>query len=160
MIRIVSLFVSIFFTAILCEAQTPKPVVKKTTKKTIEKKEETTPKVEGAGISFEKETLDYGTIPHNSNGVREFKFTNNGNKALLIKSANSSCGCTVPSFPKDSIQPGEKGVISVKYDTKRAGPFNKMITVTSNAKQGTKKLIIKGNISPAIPKKKNTSAKR
>ena len=29
-------------------------------------------------ISFENETLDYGTIEYNSNGEREFKFKNTG----------------------------------------------------------------------------------
>ncbi len=109
--------------------------------------------IEGAGILFKSDVIDYGKIPHKSKGEREFTFTNNGNKALVIKNATSTCGCTVPTFPKDSIPPGEKGVIIVKYDTSRAGPFSKTVTVTSNAVQGsTKVLLIKGDVT-APPRK-------
>lgn len=122
-------------------AQTTKPKAKKTVAPKVVPQT-----VEGAGILFKTDVIDYGNIAHNSNGEREFTFTNNGNKALVIKDAKSTCGCTVPKFSKDSIAPGEKGVIVVKFDTSRAGPFSKTITVTSNAIQGSKILLIKGNV--------------
>ena len=115
-----------------------------------------TPKVEGAGMVFETETIDYGTVEHNADGKREFVFTNNGNKPLVITNAQGSCGCTVPTTPKEPIAPGAKGVIGVKYATDRIGPFTKTVTVTSNAEgQPTKVLTIKGTVSadpaPATP---------
>lgn len=97
-------------------------------------------------ISFENEVLDYGTIEYNSNGEREFKFKNTGKEPLIIQSATGSCGCTVPTPPKEPIKPGETGVIKVKYDTKRVGSFEKTITVMSNAKSGTKMIRIKGQV--------------
>lgn len=129
-------------------AQTAKPKAKKPVPVKVAPQT-----IEGAGILFKSDVIDYGKIPHKSKGEREFTFTNNGNKALLIKNATSTCGCTVPTFPKDSIPPGEKGVIIVKYDTSRAGPFSKTVTVTSNAAQGsTKVLLIKGDV--AVPPRK------
>lgn len=111
-----------------------------------------TPAVEGAGMVFENETIDYGTIPHNADGKREFVFTNNGNKPLIIESTQGSCGCTVPTTPKDPIQPGQKGVIGVKYATDRVGPFTKNVTIKSNAVgQETKVVTIKGNVLPDAP---------
>jgi hypothetical protein len=108
-----------------------------------------TPKVDGAGMLIENETIDYGTIQHKANGEREFVFVNNGNKPLIITSASGSCGCTVPTFPKDPIMPGAKASIGVKYDTTRTGPFQKTVTIKSNAVQGdTKVLTIKGNVLP------------
>ncbi|WP_395053165.1 DUF1573 domain-containing protein [Flavobacterium sp.] len=125
----------------------------KKTKKAVTSKVATpkTPTVEGAGMLFESDVIDYGTIPHNADGKREFVFVNNGNKPLIITSANGSCGCTVPTYPKEPIAPGEKAVIGVKYDTNRAGqPFEKTITLKSNAVQGeTKLLTIKGTVLPA-----------
>lgn len=111
------------------------------------------PKVEGAGMFFENETIDYGTIPANSDGKREFVFINNGNKPLIISNAAGSCGCTVPTFPKEPIMPGATAVIGVKYDTSRAGqPFNKNVTITSNAEGNPSKVLtIKGTVSPAAP---------
>ena len=120
-----------------------------------------TPKIDGAGMVFETETIDYGTIEHNANGDREFVFTNNGNKPLIISNAQGSCGCTVPTTPKEPIAPGAKGIIGVKYATDRIGAFTKSVTVTSNADgQPTKVLTIKGTVLPdatpaavpAIPK--------
>lgn len=106
-----------------------------------------TAKVNGAGMVFESETIDYGTIAHNADGRREFVFRNNGNKPLIITNAVGSCGCTVPTFPKEPIAPGAKAVINVKYATDRVGAFTKTVTVTSNAEgQTTKVLTIKGTV--------------
>lgn len=108
-----------------------------------------TTKVDGAGMVFESETIDYGTIAHNADGKREFVFTNNGNKPLIITNTQGSCGCTVPTTPKEPIAPGAKGVIGVKYATDRVGAFTKTVTVTSNAEGApTKVLTIKGTVLP------------
>ena len=107
------------------------------------------PKIEGAGMLFESEVIDYGTIPHNADGNREFVFTNNGTKPLIITNTQGSCGCTVPTTPKEPIAPGAKGKIGVKYATDRVGAFTKTVTVTSNAEgQPTKTLTIKGTVLP------------
>jgi hypothetical protein len=72
-------------------------------------------------------------------------FTNNGTKPLIITNTQGSCGCTVPTSPKEPIAPGAKGIIGVKYATDRVGAFTKTVTVTSNADgQATKILTIKG----------------
>ncbi|MEY4432271.1 MAG: hypothetical protein RLZZ44_401 [Bacteroidota bacterium] len=111
-------------------------------------------KVEGAGMVFVTETIDYGTIAHNADGRREFVFTNNGNAPLIITNTQGSCGCTVPTTPKEPIAPGAKGVIGVKYATDRVGPFTKTVTVSSNAAgQPTKVLTIKGTVLADPPAK-------
>jgi hypothetical protein len=120
---------------------------KKATKKEAAPAKVEIPKVEGAGMVFENETIDYGTIPHNADGKREFVFTNNGNKPLIITNAQGSCGCTVPTYPKEPIAPGAKAVIGVKYATDRVGAFTKTVTLTSNAEgQASKVLTIKGTV--------------
>ncbi|HEX8268739.1 MAG TPA: DUF1573 domain-containing protein [Flavobacterium sp.] len=109
-----------------------------------------TAKIAGAGMVFQNETIDYGTIAQHSDGKREFIFTNNGTKPLIISNAQGSCGCTVPTWPKEPIAPGGKGVIGVKYATDRIGTFSKTITLTTNAEgQPTKTLTIKGNVLAA-----------
>ncbi len=93
---------------------------------------------------------DYGTVAYNSDGRREFVFTNNGNKPLIITNVQSTCGCTVPTYPKEPIAPGAKGVIGVKYDTSRAGQaFTKTVTLTTNAVEPSRTLTIKGNVLAA-----------
>ena len=117
------------------------------------KKAKTTAKVEtnqvqGAQIKFTSETIDYGTIEKNSDGKRDFVFTNTGNAPLIITSAQGSCGCTVPTYPKEPIAPGSKGTISVKYATDRVGAFSKTVTLTTNATTPSTVLTIKGNVLP------------
>jgi hypothetical protein len=118
------------------------------TTKAIKKVAAKAAKVEGAGMVFISETIDYGTIAHNADGKREFVFTNNGTAPLVITNAQGSCGCTVPSSPKEPIAPGAKGVIGVNYDTARVGAFTKTVTISSNAAgQPTKVLTIKGTVA-------------
>ncbi len=100
-----------------------------------------------AGIKFVKDTIDYGTIVKGSEGTRIFKFTNTGNAPLIINSVKSSCGCTVPKRPTEAVLPGKEGEIQVHYDTNRVGPFYKTTTVSSNAAESIKVLIIKGTVT-------------
>ncbi|MFI1771909.1 DUF1573 domain-containing protein [Thalassobellus citreus] len=122
--------------------------VAQTVTKTTATEEATTNK-DGAKIEFESETIDYGTIEHNADGKREFKFTNTGNAPLVITKAKGSCGCTVPTWPKEPIAPGASAVIKVKYATNRVGAFSKSVTLTSNAVNAPTKIIrIKGKVKP------------
>lgn len=101
-----------------------------------------------AKFKFETEVLDYGTIEHNANGDREFKFTNVGKEPLIISNAVGSCGCTTPQWPKEPIKPGASAVIKVKYATDRVGAFEKTVTITSNADTPSKVVKIKGVVKP------------
>jgi len=145
--KIILLAVITIFGVTASNAQAKKAPVKKETPTKVE-----TTKVDGAGMVFENETIDYGTIPHNADGNREFVFVNNGNKALTIESTQGSCGCTVPTKPEGAIAPGAKGKIGVHYATDRVGPFTKTVTVKSNATGNeTKVLTIKGTVLPDAP---------
>ena len=112
-----------------------------------------------ATIDFESRVVDYGVIEHNSDGLREFVFTNNGTEPLIIKNAKGSCGCTVPTWSRDPIAPGATSEIGVKYATNRVGKFTKTITLTTNASKKPVILTIKGEVNPppkeaSVPEKK------
>lgn len=101
----------------------------------------------GPIINFEIETIDYGEITKGSDGVRTFIFENTGDAPLKIQGVRSSCGCTIPKKPEAPIPPGEKGEITVKYDTNRVGVFRKTITVNTNVSSNSIiALKIKGNV--------------
>lgn len=113
-------------------------------------------------IKFETEVLDYGTVKYDANGVREFKVKNVGKSPLTISNVQGQCGCTAttidgkPGWPQEPILPGKSASIKVKYDTKRPGPFEKNVTITSNAKEPSKVVKIKGvvesaPVTPATP---------
>lgn len=103
----------------------------------------------GQEIKFETLEIDYGKIEKGSDGTREFYFTNSGNAPLLVQNAQGSCGCTVPTWPKEPVMPGERSKISVKYDTQRVGAFTKSVTLTTNSKSNTStQLKITGDVKP------------
>ncbi len=110
----------------------------------------------GPKISFDKEVHDYGTIQQGADGTCSFTIKNEGDEPLVINNCKGSCGCTVPKCPKKPIAPGETGQIKVRYDTKRIGPINKSVRVSSNATNSPNKTIrIKGK----VVKKKTTPKK-
>ncbi|MBN1199787.1 MAG: DUF1573 domain-containing protein [Bacteroidales bacterium] len=110
-------------------------------------------------ISFEKTVHDYGTIVKGGDGTCEFKFTNTGKEPLILSRPISSCGCTVPTWPKEPILPGKSDVIKVTYNTINVGPINKTVTIYSNAVTSKVMLAIKGKVVAApvetVPEKQN-----
>jgi len=126
----------------------------------VQQKKQTEQKVvdpNAPDIEFDKVVHDYGTIQQHGDGNCNFIFKNTGKQPLILSKVKSSCGCTVPRWPKQPILPGTSDTIKVKYDTKRVGPINKSIIVNSNAKTNQVVLKIKGkiNVKPAeqIPAK-------
>jgi len=113
-------------------------------------------------IKFDKLVHDYGTLEQHGNGRCEFTFTNKGKEPLILSNVRSSCGCTVPEWPRQPILPGQSEVIKVKYDTKRIGAINKSVYVYSNAKESPLTLKIKGKVqaksAQTMPEKKMDNA--
>lgn len=117
----------------------------------------TTPSIDpnAPEMKFETEVIDYGTVKFDGNGVREFKVKNVGKSPLTITNVQGQCGCTAttidgkPGWPQEPILPGKTASIKVKYDTKRPGPFEKNVTITSNAKEPSKVVKIKGVVEAA-----------
>ncbi len=112
-------------------------------------------------ITFDKFVHDYGTIIQNGDGGCEFLFINDGKEPLILSRPKSSCGCTVPTWPKQPILPGKSDVIKVTYTTNRVGPFNKSVTIYSNASNNPIKLQIKGKVvkapSEVMPEKETST---
>ncbi len=104
---------------------------------------------DAATIEFETVQHDFGTIPQGGNGTFEFVFKNTGKVPLILKNVRSSCGCTVPQWPRDPVGKGEKGVIKVIYNTRITGNFSKSISVYSNADKTPVVLKIRGKVEEA-----------
>ncbi|MDO5981570.1 DUF1573 domain-containing protein [Flavivirga spongiicola] len=108
-----------------------------------------------SSISFKNKLFDFGEIPAKKNATAIFEFSNTGENPLVITDVKTSCGCTVPEYPKDILKSGKSGSIKVIYDAKYPGRFNKTITVFYNGKDSPKKIIIKGEVP--YPKDLNSS---
>ena len=92
-------------------------------------------KVNGAVISFEKKSHDFGDIFQGDKVEETFKFTNTGTEPLIITNVQVTCGCTTPKgWPRDPIMPGGKGEITVAFNSAgKSGRQNKVVTLVSNA---------------------------
>jgi len=84
-------------------------------------------------IIFNELDHNFGNINYKSEGTFEFVFKNTGKDPLVLSNVRSSCGCTVPEWPREPILKGDKGKIRVSYNTRITGSFSKSITVYSNA---------------------------
>lgn len=102
-------------------------------------------------IRFNKELHDFGKVSVNTDNPYSFVFTNTGKEPLLITNAKGSCGCTVPSWPKDPIMPGGTGKIDVVYRPSKgqAGkPQEKTVTITANTEPKNTVVRIKAMVNP------------
>lgn len=100
-------------------------------------------------MDFEKTEHDFGTIVKGTPVETVFKFTNTGEAPLIITNAKSSCGCTIPEYPKDKpIAPGETGELLVKFNGSGENTVTKIVTVTANTAKGSEKIRIKAFVKP------------
>ena len=105
-------------------------------------------KEQGEDLWFEEVVHDYGTISQDGDGNWTFHFKNIGKEPIVISRVRSTCGCTVPAWPKEPIEPEASGEITVKYNTAQAGTFFKSLYVYSSAPNSPVKLQIKGKVTP------------
>ena len=103
-----------------------------------------------AKITFAENSHNFGIVKEDGGPVSyEFQFLNDGTGNLIIYEATAQCGCTKPEYPKSPVAPGKKGKIKVTYNPiGRPGPFEKTVTVKTNAKGGKARLKISGNVTP------------
>ncbi|MGV6828575.1 MAG: DUF1573 domain-containing protein [Flavobacteriales bacterium] len=96
-----------------------------------------------AAIEFTEKEFDFGKIKRGTKVEHVFKFKNTGEVPLIIASAKSSCGCTIPTPPKDPIAPGEEGELLVKYNGSGKNQVTKTVTVVANTASGKEMIKIK-----------------
>lgn len=101
-------------------------------------------------IKFDKVLHNFGTFSEDdATQTCTFNFVNAGDKPLVINQAVASCGCTVPTYTKTPIKPGEKGTVNIKYNGagKFPGHFKKSITIRTNGSPELTRLYIEGEMT-------------
>lgn len=101
-------------------------------------------------ITFERTEHDFGKINEADGKVTTvFTFKNEGMEPLILSNVRASCGCTTPKWPRQPIEAGQSGEITVTYNPNgRPGRFTKTVTITSNATEPTTRVTIKGEVIP------------
>jgi len=99
-----------------------------------------------ATLNFEKKVHDFGELSLKKEASIVFEFENDSEELLQIKEVKTSCGCAAPTWSKEIIKPNGKGEITVTYDSKYPGRFNKTITVFYNGKNSPLELKVKGKV--------------
>lgn len=86
-------------------------------------------------MDFEETSHNFGTISQGETVKHTFFFKNTGKTPLIIQSAQGSCGCTIPVWPKDPIAPGSEGKIEVSFNSEyKKGHQEKLVTILANTK--------------------------
>lgn len=100
-------------------------------------------------LEFTETEFDFGTINAGEKVNHTYKFKNTGSEPLIISNAKGSCGCTVPSWPKEPIPVGGTGEIAVQFDSKgKKNKQSKRVTITANTDPAQSFLTIKGDVTP------------
>lgn len=98
-------------------------------------------------IKYDNDRYNFGVCNEGDVMKHSFKFTNTGSEPLIVSNCKGSCGCTVPTWPKEPIPPGGTGEIKVEFNSKgKPGPQSKKVTVTANTNPTETFLEISGEV--------------
>ncbi|MEB2777571.1 DUF1573 domain-containing protein [Algoriphagus sp. D3-2-R+10] len=103
----------------------------------------------GAAITFKEKSIDFGDITQGDKVEHTFELTNTGSAPLIISNVAATCGCTVPSWPKDPIAPGKSSEIKVSFNSAgKMGKQNSVVRIYSNASEPIEKVSLISNVLP------------
>ena len=103
--------------------------------------------VDGPKIKFKENSFDFGEITQGDVVEHTFEFENVGTQSLVINDVRTTCGCTVPKWPREPLAPGESASMTVQFSSRgKVGMQNKVITVISNSTSQQDRVMIKTNI--------------
>ncbi len=103
----------------------------------------------GAVITFKEKSVDFGDIVQGAKVEHTFSLTNTGNAPLVISNVAATCGCTVPSWPKEPVAPGKTAEIKVSFNSAgKMGKQNSVVRIYSNATEPIEKVSLISNVLP------------
>ncbi|MFN4000361.1 DUF1573 domain-containing protein [Algoriphagus sp.] len=103
----------------------------------------------GAVITFKENSIDFGDIVQGAKVEHTFTLTNSGTAPLVISNVAATCGCTVPSWPKEPVAPGKSAEIKVSFNsTGKMGKQNSVVRIYSNASEPIEKVSLISNVLP------------
>lgn len=105
-------------------------------------------------MTFDTVAFDFGVLEQGKKVMHTFTFTNTGEYTLVLSSVKASCGCTVPTWTKEPVAPGQKGTVEVEFNTTgRKGIQQKTVSVFANTSPKVTLLHFTANIPVEAEKK-------
>jgi Protein of unknown function (DUF1573) len=99
-------------------------------------------------MEIDSSAVDLGKIMQGDTITHIYHFKNTGNMPLVVSNVNASCGCTTPSYSTAPVAPGERGFITVKFNSKgKEGKLNKTVTAYANTKPAENTVSFKIEVS-------------
>ena len=100
-------------------------------------------------IALSEAQFDFGKIKKGDQKEHVYEVTNTGENPLIISQVKPGCGCTVPDYTKDPILPGQKGKITLKFDSSNFdGLVNKQAEVYANVEKAPIVISFSADIQP------------
>lgn len=91
----------------------------------------------------------FGKIKKGEKVEHVYQVTNTGKNPLIISNVKPGCGCTAPTFTKEPIMPGQKGQITLAFDSSSFdGTVNKQAEVFANVEKTPILLTFSAEIQP------------
>ncbi|MCU0468763.1 MAG: DUF1573 domain-containing protein [Arcicella sp.] len=100
-------------------------------------------------MQIDTPVVDLGKIMEGDTIMHVYNFKNTGNMPLVLSNVSASCGCTTPSYSTEPVAPGDKGFITVKFNSKgKEGKLNKTVTAFANTKPAENMVSFKIEVLP------------
>lgn len=100
-------------------------------------------------IALSEAQFDFGKIKKGDQKEHIYEVTNTGENPLIISQVKPGCGCTVPDYTKDPILPGQKGKITLKFDSSNFdGLVSKQAEVYANVEKAPILISFSADIQP------------
>lgn len=99
-------------------------------------------------IVFEPgKSLNLGVLAFDSQSTATFKVKNKSHAPLLLKDVRPGCDCLVTDWTREAIKPGGEGTISLTYDARLLGRFERDVAVFTNQSKEPIYLTLTGEVS-------------
>ena len=100
-------------------------------------------------IALSESQFDFGKMKKGDQKEHVYEVTNTGENPLIISQVKPGCGCTVPDYTKEPILPGQKGKITLKFDSSSFdGLVNKQAEVYANVEKAPIIISFSADIQP------------
>lgn len=95
------------------------------------------------------DTIQLGAVTAGTRIRSHLVLRNEGWYDLIIAGVRGSCGLMIPNWPAEPVHTNEEAIINFTFNASRLGPFERKITLHTNAYQKTIVVTVLGEVLPA-----------